>query len=379
MREEHLLDVVGHLYEAAATESGFDQALDGLRLWLGADSFHLMRWNDASGVNDLSMQSPQLREAAAAYQAHFGKIDPRRSISAMAPVGQPVACHHHFDDRFVSRSEFYQDLLLKHDVRYAIGLAVHREQRSVAHLVLNHSAAKGPFRTEQIEALRRLAPTLARAYVLMQRTAGLRHAARGGELALNAWGRGIIVLGRGAELIWCNASARDWIGAGRLFHLHGTRLSARGSAGTRLERALAAAVNGPVHWVARSYPQSSRDRLQRAALTLTRSSVMGAPGLHALLIQNLEPPAAVPATALAEWFDLTPAQARVASLLTGGLAPQDIAVRCGVSLATVRTQIRQLLARSEAANLQEFLRLAASLLVLAHASDPESSTSERSA
>ncbi len=376
MREEHLLDVVGHLYEAAATDGGFDQALDSLRHWLGADSFHLMRWNDASGVNDLSIQSPQLREAATAYQAYFGTIDPRRSVSATAPVGQPVACHHHFDDRFVSRSEFYQDLLLRHDARYAMGLAVHRGGRRVTHLVLNHGAAKGPFSSEQIDALGRLAPTLERAYVLMQRAAGLRHAAHAGETALDAWGKGVIALGSDAELIWCNAAARDWIGAGRLFQVHGTRLSARGSGGTRLTRALAGAPGRPVHWVARSYPQSPRDRLQRAALTLLRSSALGTPGFFALLIQSLEPPPAVPSQALADWFGLTAAQARIASLLTSGLSAQHIATRCGVSLATVRTQIRQVLARSEAVNLQDFLRLAASLPVLAPSSHSESCTDE---
>jgi hypothetical protein len=74
-------------------------------------------------------------------------------------VGSPVACHHHFDERFVSRSEFYQDLLLKHDARYAIGLAVRRDGRSTTHLVLHHGGARGPFRVEQLDAARRLALT----------------------------------------------------------------------------------------------------------------------------------------------------------------------------------------------------------------------------
>ena len=361
LQDDSLLDVVGNLYEAAGAHSGFDHALDRLRQWVGADTFHLMRWNDDRGVNDLSLQSPQLLQAAAAYQAYYGNIDPRRAISAAAPVGEPVACHQHFDERFVSRSEFYQDLLLKHDARYALGLAVHKDAHSVAHLVLNHGRARGPFRVEQLDAVRRLAPTLERAYLLMQRTAGLRHAAHAGEVALDAWGKGLIALSRDAELIWCNAVARDWIGPGRLFRLQGTRLMAHGAAGARLARALAAAASGPVHWTARTVPRSPRESGQRAALTLTRSSALGIPGFYALLVQDLDRPAGVSARALADWFDLTPAQAKVASLLTQGFAAQDVAARCAVTLATVRTQIRQILERSETGNLQEFLQLAANL------------------
>jgi DNA-binding CsgD family transcriptional regulator len=48
--------------------------------------------------------------------------------------------------------------------------------------------------------------------------------------------------------------------------------------------------------------------------------------------------------ALAELFDLTPAEARVAALLGEGLEPVAIAERLQVRLSTVRTHVRQVLA-----------------------------------
>lgn len=70
------------------------------------------------------------------YNVHYGALDPRRQLAANR-AGTVIACHHHFDKRFVSGSEFYQDFFLPIGLRYSMGASLHQGQ------ALEHRAAAG--------------------------------------------------------------------------------------------------------------------------------------------------------------------------------------------------------------------------------------------
>ncbi|MFG1321131.1 hypothetical protein [Xanthobacter autotrophicus] len=67
---------------------------------------------------------------------------------------------------------------------------------------------------------------------------------------------------------------------------------------------------------------------------------------------------------LCEMFSFSRAEAEVAVALTGGASAEDVARGRGVSLMTVRSQIRSILGKSEAENLRDFERTMATLGVL---------------
>ena len=60
---------------------------------------------------------------------------------------------------------------------------------------------------------------------------------------------------------------------------------------------------------------------------------------------------------LAAAFGLTPAEARVAGYVAHGLAPKEVAARCGVSPCTVRSQLRTLFAKTGARRQPELVRI----------------------
>jgi DNA-binding NarL/FixJ family response regulator len=64
---------------------------------------------------------------------------------------------------------------------------------------------------------------------------------------------------------------------------------------------------------------------------------------------------------LCNLFGLTKAESEVAVALSDGGTGEDVARRRGVSLETVRTQIRSILGKSESDNLRDFARSMASL------------------
>jgi DNA-binding CsgD family transcriptional regulator len=64
---------------------------------------------------------------------------------------------------------------------------------------------------------------------------------------------------------------------------------------------------------------------------------------------------------LCDLFGLTKAEAEVAVALSDGGTAEDVARRRGVSLETVRSQIRSILGKSESDNLRDFARSMGSL------------------
>jgi DNA-binding NarL/FixJ family response regulator len=69
----------------------------------------------------------------------------------------------------------------------------------------------------------------------------------------------------------------------------------------------------------------------------------------------------IPADLLKAVYGLTPAEASLAMALTRGDGPGEIATKRHVRLTTVRTQIRQILGKTEAKNLRDLVRVLTSV------------------
>jgi DNA-binding CsgD family transcriptional regulator len=86
-----------------------------------------------------------------------------------------------------------------------------------------------------------------------------------------------------------------------------------------------------------------------------------APSLALVLITDPADGPVLDAQALQQLFALTAAEAGVVLALAAGRSAEDIAAERGVSLPTVRTQIRQILEKTGALHLRDLVRLLAGL------------------
>ncbi|MBS0430929.1 MAG: hypothetical protein JSS21_00765 [Proteobacteria bacterium] len=84
-------------------------------------------------------------------------------------------------------------------------------------------------------------------------------------------------------------------------------------------------------------------------------------GMVLLLIRRMQRAPSLSPTMLCDIFDLSMAEADVAIALAGGASAESVARHRGVSLATVRSQVRSILAKSESDNLRAFERTMAGL------------------
>jgi DNA-binding CsgD family transcriptional regulator len=87
----------------------------------------------------------------------------------------------------------------------------------------------------------------------------------------------------------------------------------------------------------------AQDVFSAATCMLVMTELNQAPGIEATLIQGL--------------FDLTPAEARIAQAIVSGLQVKEIAKRHGVSMGTVRLQVKSVLAKTGTSRQLELVRL----------------------
>lgn len=157
------------------------------------------------------------------------------------------------------------------------------------------------------------------------------------------------------RLALCNERAQAVLAEGRLFRLYtGCRLHACGVENDRrLEQALdQLATSERSRWALGLAAADGR------VVTVQVQRLRWAGAVPFAVLTIFEPwPAGENEVALADAFNLTPAEARVAAYLAQGLAPKQIAAVCGVSPCTVRSQVRTLFEKTGVRRQPELVRL----------------------
>lgn len=119
---EQLLDLVGSIYETALDPASMNVALSKLTTCLKGVASQLYTWDVSTGrVLESQTESLECIAAHDRYRDHYGQLDPRTPILARMPSGGMLRCHKYCDERFVARSEFYQDHFIPAGWRWAMG------------------------------------------------------------------------------------------------------------------------------------------------------------------------------------------------------------------------------------------------------------------
>jgi DNA-binding CsgD family transcriptional regulator len=181
---------------------------------------------------------------------------------------------------------------------------------------------------------------------------------------------GIVVVDGNGTVVFSNGAARRILESGDGLCERDGRLHACGREDDeRLRRILAKAADpGGGHRAADCLRIASRSGQPHYIVTVTPLADAGPPatmedGCALILISGpdrVRPPGL--AQALQRGFGLTRAEARTASLVGYGLAPQDAAERLGISVATIHSELKSVYAKLDISRQNE---LAAAITALA--------------
>lgn len=377
---QNLADCVGAIYESAVDDSRWCEVGLKLSRLFDAPTISLNIAAAGTGYRNLLMphdEGQSLRldyyQARNPYAAQ-AKADFKNNRSlhiGTARVGEEIV-----PEKVFLASEFYNDFARIDGRRYMIGGILGVD--SVLPIALFRPSDHRRFDAEDSRLLNILLPHFQRALEMRARLGGERRLAQASEAALETLEAGIAIIDSEMRVHFLNGAARQFLNAadaplaticsgpqGRGTYL--TALSRR-----EMEQ-LRRLVNIAAHGGPGGGMRASGDGADACALMVSPlpQSLAPAPGNSAvaegmalIFLQPLRAAAAPPAEFLRDIFELSMAEAEVAAALSGGTNAEEVALQRGVSLATVRSQVRSILAKSESGNLRDFERIMAKFAIV---------------
>lgn len=347
--------LIESVYTAVQDPDAWNEVFTTLHESIGLDAWNLTRFDRGGDevIQMLAVGGKRMTPAAGAlYESYYGAIDPLAGLVRRLPAGQVISCHRFFDERYVARSEFYQDFLLPAGVRYVLGVSPFRQERRDFVLGLLREAGRGPFEEVHESLLARLLPHMSRSLRLMDQL----HAQLGycdmALAALDTTPLAVFALdATGCRVHHGNRRGDQMLRAGNVLLLQSGKLTCADASQQNLldDAVLQCRRTGRPATVLLRH----RDRVdQRYSVTVLQArsqsvlACMAEPGRLLCLVSPLGRRRVATAQQLIDLFGLTPAEARLARALVAGATLETYARENDVKLPTVKKQLREVFAKT---------------------------------
>lgn len=366
-----LLDAIDKLYAAALEPDRWDEALGAVSHALGAIGVSIIPLGTESVMRALASES--LAEANAQYQAGWWRHDTpaARIMSHGMRPGTAATDRLVMREDEIQRDPFYQDFLKSHGIQQTMAGLVSLGAGRLVAVAAQRGLGRELYQNEDVEALTRLAPHIQRSLTLATSMVEARRLADdlSGAIAQLAWG--VVLLDMHGVVRTMNDIAREAIGDG-LSYAHGRIHAALPNTDARLQAAIKSALPGSVLPAAGGvliirpsgrapfYAEVAPIRPKMDALEVMAFGDGGA----MVLIRSLEASPRNVGQHLRE-MGLTPAEARLAETLAGGVSLRAAADLNAIAYETARSHLRSIFQKLGLRRQSELVALATRLMSLA--------------
>lgn len=356
--------LVSLVYEVPLAPERLPAVLEQITGWLGVGNCHLIGWNNQTHESTLNIMIGVAQEVGLDYTAHYADVDPRRKfvLDHYAP-GQLLACQEHFDARFVSRSEFYQDYLRAIGLRYLLATTLLDDPSRLVQIAFHHYVGHAPFSAHEIQMTERLIPHLQRAIALLLQSNALQQSMDIAAAGLDASPLALIAVDVCGRPVFCNRQAEALLRDGTVLRLCNGVLRARvAEQDSALAHAVAATARRGTSGNLTLSTSPGHARPARFSLTTIPAPeperyALQSRAVALCLIAPLGTRRQATARQLMQLFGLTPAEARLLRALTQGTTLDDYASECDLRVTTVKTQLKSLFAKTGTCRQAALVRL----------------------
>jgi len=364
-KEKKLFKIVGGLYSNPDCNDALTSALeDTVKLLNGSSAALTYLPKDAAhhevplsyGLDDAFMRD---------YVEKYGDISPfREKINSLAE-GRTFARVNHLDDQTFEKTDIYQDFFKEYDIFNYEYHALMRSDGLMAGFSVTLPKRKRVFSKSDREALDALLPHLKRALSL--RLLGLTKPNDHDDLfeAVNTMARAVLVVDQNGHVMTANARAAKIVGANDGLSVDKLGcLTAASQEGTKRLRAILDGSHSPKRngnfafgGVCLLKRPSGRRPLQLLASPLSEKPGFGRDRLTLVFLSDPDEPVNVRESILRELFELTPAEASVASRLATGESVEQICEALKITANTCRTHLKRIYAKTETSRQGELVNL----------------------
>jgi DNA-binding CsgD family transcriptional regulator len=355
--EQTALELLAPLYAGARDAEQRDEFISQVsKAFPGHNIFFSLKCptEEAPGIVSDCMGN---QDANDSYNAYYHKLDPTLEAACQLPAGQVLVTDRHIEANTLSRSEFFNDWVLPFGMapgpNYLAALAT-EAGRPTATFAVGRLIDGQPLNADQEHLLELLVPHLVNSRALWLKA----HRAEGRELqlqeTLDRMPVAALVVDQARKIVVANQAVEAFLdGSDGLSLGNGELCVDEPLLGRSLSRAIAEACEtgsgaglsaGGVFLKQR---EEGRPPLEISVTPLHRASVdLHQAGAAFVFIND---PAAHPALAqdvLCATYDLTPSEARLATLLAADHSLAEAADELEVSVHTVRKQLQALFAKT---------------------------------
>jgi DNA-binding CsgD family transcriptional regulator/PAS domain-containing protein len=358
---DSLSSLIGLIYEAAQHHEAWDIFLEQLAALTTSTQVvlfvHDARLHEYGFVHQLGV-SPESQQLYAQYYAEKDEWV-KRARGQLRP-GVVVASHILCSDQELTKTEFFNDYLAKSGVFYQFGGCIHRDEARMALISLLRPRKSGPYGESHRKLLRLLIPHLQRATDIHKNLVDLRRRAGGLATTIEHLSCGILLLDENARVVILNAAARTILTGDNGLRISGDRL---GAVSLRDHDRLTEIIHGAL--ASRGGGQiggaMTLARSRGHSLTLTvfpiRLEGLDTCVTAAVFISDPDLFPRIDLGNFARMYGLTPAERRLVMLLLKGKMLSDAAELVGVSIHTVRSQVKSILHKTGASRQSELVKL----------------------
>lgn len=345
-------DLIGDIYEAAAVPEAWPAVLDSIAsitsmkggLLFCVDTAQTVRWTGSKALE--AVTTAFIRDGWMERNSRASKLAPMQYAGFVSDLDL-------FTPEQMSNDPFYRDFLRPHGIGYGAGTIVPVPTGDVIAITVEGDSAPPK---EAVPFLDQLRPHLARAGLLSVRLR-LERAHTAVDI-LQRIGLPAAILRSDASVLMANTLFEE-LRKQRVFDRQGRLRIAHVHANALLTDAVAQLDSryrgGP--WSIPIPPNQGQPPTIVHLIPVEGAAheiFLGALGL--LVVTPLRA-GAPPAELLNGLFDLTPAEARVAALIAGGLSPREAAESLGISEETARTALKRVFSKTGVSRQSELAAL----------------------
>lgn len=326
--------------------ASWNEALHEVRSFTGSAGIS-MELYDAHSLTSQSFGATGVDESwVAEYLENYADANPRISAGKDLPVGGIISDYDFIDEKTLATDPFYSWLERTSGYRYFLGACVERDNGLMATLTLHRSRKQGHAGQEDLRTISRLSAVL-RTAIGLSRTFPMTTDLQ----ALETSARALILVNSAGSVVFINTEAERQAGLNDAYSLEagGFRVLRRRDA-EKLATITRSIVSGNALSAAfRLSRRSGQPDYIGFLSTLPIADDLLAPMRPRLAIAIIDPTFKDPisAEALIDIFGLTPAEARVAAAIAGGLTLTGASVRLRISIATARVHLSRIYKKTQ--------------------------------
>jgi DNA-binding CsgD family transcriptional regulator/PAS domain-containing protein len=362
--------VIEHFYEGVLSPQAWSEGLALLCKMAGSEQSALTTWDRRTNRATVYESFGLPDECCRDFIDHYCHLDPARNWIDRIGVGDWYIDHRHVGAHAMQRSAFYEDFLRRYGLGSVVVAPLLREPGINSFLVIQHGLTRPYARQGDPIALNHVVSHLRRAVRLRWEFEGVALRADLASTVLGQLRSPLLVADDSGRIMLANPAAELLLRRSLCLSVHGEQVCLNGAHATSFQRLLdgACGVAGPK--VAGGYQMFNLNRelaLQIVVAPLpVRYQAQATPSrpLALVLIHDAEHPPGVRENLLRQIYGLSPSEARVTLAMLKGASPHEVALRSGVSLATVRSQLRSVFRKTGTARQSELIRMMAVVLML---------------